>query len=82
LFPLRGQNKKLNNRGDSVAIFNGVRNYGLLQAIDVTNPLKPCFFTKIFYGGGARQAAVAAHQSRPAAVQCVAAISYRPFVRQ
>jgi hypothetical protein len=43
-----GQIKKLNNRGDSVAIFNGVRNYGLLQAIDVTNPLKPLLFYKDF----------------------------------
>ncbi len=43
-----GQIKKLNNRGDSVAVFNGVRNYGLLQAIDVTNPLKPLLFYKDF----------------------------------
>ena len=43
-----GQLKKLNNRGDSVAVFNGIRNYGPLQTIDVTNPLKPLLFYKDF----------------------------------
>ncbi|HEU4903747.1 MAG TPA: hypothetical protein VFT06_13170 [Flavisolibacter sp.] len=43
-----GQVKKFNNRGDSVGVFNGVRNYGKLQAIDVTNPLKPLLFYKDF----------------------------------
>jgi hypothetical protein len=43
-----GQIKKFNNRGDSVAVFNGIRNYGKLQTIDVTNPLKPLLFYKDF----------------------------------
>jgi hypothetical protein len=43
-----GQIKKFNNRGDSVAVFNGIRNYGKLQSIDVTNPLKPLLFYKDF----------------------------------
>jgi hypothetical protein len=43
-----GQIKKLNNRGDSVAVFNGIRNYGPLQSLDVTNPLKPLLFYKDF----------------------------------
>lgn len=43
-----GQVKKLNNRGDSVAVFNGVRNYGLLHTLDVSNPLKPLLFYKDF----------------------------------
>lgn len=43
-----GQIKKLNNRGDSVAVFNGVRAYGMLHIIDVTNPLKPLLFYKDF----------------------------------
>jgi hypothetical protein len=43
-----GQIKKLNNRGDSVAVFNGIRNYGLLHTLDVTNPLQPLLFYKDF----------------------------------
>ena len=43
-----GQIKKLNNKGDSVGVFNGIRNYGKLSAIDVTNPLKPLLFYKDF----------------------------------
>jgi hypothetical protein len=43
-----GQIKKLNNRGDSVGVFNGIRNYGKLQALDVTNPLRPLLFYKDF----------------------------------
>jgi hypothetical protein len=43
-----GQIKKLNNRGDSVGVFNGIRAYGKLQAMDVTNPLKPLLFYKDF----------------------------------
>ena len=43
-----GQVKKLNSRGDSVAVFNGIRKYGQLQTIDVTNPLKPLLFYKDF----------------------------------
>lgn len=43
-----GQLKKLNGRGDSVGVFNGIRAYGKLSAIDVTNPLKPILFYKDF----------------------------------
>ncbi|RYZ46598.1 MAG: hypothetical protein EOO14_24420, partial [Chitinophagaceae bacterium] len=43
-----GQVKKFNNRGDSVAVFNGVRAHGKLHALDVTNPLKPLLFYKDF----------------------------------
>lgn len=43
-----GQLKKLNSRGDSVGVFNGMRAYGKLSAIDVTNPLKPLLFYKDF----------------------------------
>jgi hypothetical protein len=43
-----GQLKKLNNHGDSVAVFNGMRAFGKLQAIDVTNPLRPLLFYKDF----------------------------------
>lgn len=40
LFSPSGQMKKLNANGDSVAVFNDVRRYGKLYAIDVSNPLK------------------------------------------
>ncbi len=40
LFSPGGQMKKLNANGDSVAVFNDVRRYGKLYAIDVSNPLK------------------------------------------
>ena len=43
-----GQIKKFNNKGDSMAVFNGVRNYGKLHTIDVTNPLKPLIFYRDF----------------------------------
>lgn len=43
-----GQIKKFSNRGDSVAVFNGIRNYGKLHAIDITNPLKPLLFYREF----------------------------------
>jgi hypothetical protein len=43
-----GRLKKLNNRGDSVAVFNGIRNHGKLETVDVTNPLKPLLFYKDF----------------------------------
>lgn len=39
-----GQLKKLNANGDSVAVFNAVRNYGTLYSIDATNPLKLILF--------------------------------------
>ncbi len=43
-----GQVKKFGPKGDSIGVFNGVRNYGKLTAIDVTNPLKPLLFYKDF----------------------------------
>lgn len=43
-----GQLKKFNGRGDSVAVFSGIRAFGKLQAVDVTNPLKPLLFYKDF----------------------------------
>ncbi|MGZ8517484.1 MAG: hypothetical protein ACXWWD_09045 [Chitinophagaceae bacterium] len=43
-----GQVKKFGARGDSVGVFNGMRNYGKLYTIDVSNPLKPLLFYKDF----------------------------------
>lgn len=43
-----GQVKKFGPKDDSVGVFNGIRNYGKLTAIDVTNPLKPLLFYKDF----------------------------------
>lgn len=43
-----GQVKKFGPRGDSIGVFNGVRNFGKLSAIDVSNPLKPLLFYKDF----------------------------------
>lgn len=43
-----GQVKKFGPKGDSIGVFNGVRAYGNLTAIDVTNPLKPLLFYKDF----------------------------------
>lgn len=45
-----GQVKKFGPKGDSVGVFNGIRNYGKLAAIDVSNPLKPLLFYKDFSG--------------------------------
>jgi len=42
------QLKKLNNRGDSMGVFNDVRRYGKLYSIDVTNPLKVLLYYKNF----------------------------------
>lgn len=41
-----GQVRKFNEAGDSVAIYNQVRNYGKLFTIDVSNPLKILLFYK------------------------------------
>lgn len=41
-----GQVKKFGARGDSVGVFSGIRNYGKLNSIDVSNPLKPLLFYK------------------------------------
>lgn len=43
-----GQVKKFGPRGDSIGVFNGIRAYGKLSAIDVSNPLKPLLFYKDF----------------------------------
>lgn len=43
-----GQIKKFGPRGDSIGVFNGVRAYGKLTAVDVSNPLKPLLFYKDF----------------------------------
>ncbi|MBU6158481.1 MAG: hypothetical protein KGP35_05555 [Bacteroidetes bacterium] len=42
------QLKKINNRGDSVGVFNEVRRYGKLHAIDVNNPLKTLLYYRNF----------------------------------
>ena len=48
LLSKENQLKKLNNRGDSMAVFNDVRRYGKLYSIDVTNPLKVLLYYKNF----------------------------------
>jgi hypothetical protein len=42
------QLKKLNSRGDSLAVFNDVRRYGKIGSIDVTNPLKILVYYRDF----------------------------------
>ena len=44
----KGQVKKFNAVGDSVAIYNQFRNYGQLFSLDVANPLKVLLFYKDF----------------------------------
>jgi hypothetical protein len=43
-----GQIKKYNSAGDSVAVFNQVKNSGKLFSLDVSNPLKLLLFYKDF----------------------------------
>jgi hypothetical protein len=43
-----GQVKKFGPKGDSIGLFNGIRNNGKLYSIDVTNSLKPLLFYKDF----------------------------------
>jgi hypothetical protein len=43
-----GQIKKLDAAGDSVGVYNQVKNYGKLYTIDVSNPLKLLLFYKDF----------------------------------
>ena len=43
-----GQIKKLNENGDSVAIFNDVKKHGKIYSIDATNPLKILVYYKDF----------------------------------
>lgn len=40
------QLKKMSSKGDSLAVFNNVKNYGKLSAIDVSNPLHIVVFYK------------------------------------
>lgn len=40
--------KKLNNKGDSLNVFNDVRRYGNVYLLDVTNPLKILLYYKDF----------------------------------
>ena len=40
--------KKLNAKGDSIAVFNDVRRYGKVYSIDVSNPLKVLLYYKDF----------------------------------
>ena len=42
------QLKKINERGDSVAVFNNVRKYGKVAQIDVSNPLRVLLYYKDF----------------------------------
>jgi hypothetical protein len=48
IISLTGQIKKLNPAGDSVGVYNQVKNYGKLNTIDVSNPLKLLLFYKNF----------------------------------
>jgi hypothetical protein len=43
-----GQIKKFNAAGDSMAVYNQVRNFGYLYSMDVSNPLKLLLFYKDF----------------------------------
>lgn len=43
-----GQVRKFNSKGDSIAIYNQVRNFGKLHSIDISNPLRPVLFYKDF----------------------------------
>lgn len=42
------QVKKINNKGDSIAVYNDVKRYGKIYSIDVTNPLKVLVYFKDF----------------------------------
>jgi hypothetical protein len=48
LLSKNNQLKKLNAKGDSIAVFNDVRRYGKLHSIDVANPLKVLLYYKNF----------------------------------
>src|SRR5690349_6855308 len=43
-----GQIKKYNASGDSMGLYNQVRNFGKLHTLDVSNPLKVVLFYKDF----------------------------------
>lgn len=42
------QLKKVNSKGDSVAVFNDIKRYGSVSQVDVTNPLKILLYYKNF----------------------------------
>ena len=42
------QLKKINEKGDSVAVFNNIRKYGKVAQIDVSNPLRVLLYYKDF----------------------------------
>jgi len=44
----KGLLKKYNNRGDSLNVFNDVRRYGSVYAMDVTNPMKVLLYYRDF----------------------------------
>jgi hypothetical protein len=44
----RNQLKKLNSKGDSVAVYNDIKRYGKATLIDVSNPLKVLLYYKNF----------------------------------
>lgn len=48
LLSASGQLKKFNKTGDSVGVFNDIRRYGRIHAIDVSNPLKVLLYFKDF----------------------------------
>lgn len=48
LLSSNNQLKKLDAKGDSVAVFNNVRNYGKVSLIDVSNPLRVLLYYKDF----------------------------------
>jgi hypothetical protein len=48
LVNLTSQLKKLSPDGDSIAVFNNVRQYGKISLIDVTNPLKVLLYFRDF----------------------------------
>jgi hypothetical protein len=48
LLDKEGRLKKVNPRGDSVAVFNDVRRFGKVHSIDASNPLKVLLFYRDF----------------------------------
>lgn len=48
LLSMANQLKKIDAKGDSVAVFNNVRNYGKVSYIDVSNPLRVLLYYKDF----------------------------------
>lgn len=48
LLTATNQLKKVNSRGDSLAVFNDIKRFGTVSQIDVTNPLKILLYYKNF----------------------------------